>query len=46
MKDLLRHRARVDFDSDREYRQETHAAAKSIEKSRELIIDLDSNREN
>jgi hypothetical protein len=46
MKDLLRHRAHVDFDSDREHRQEAFAAARSIEKDRKLTIDSDSNREN
>jgi hypothetical protein len=46
MKDLLRHRAHVDFDSNREHRQKAFAAARSIEKDRKLIIDSNSNREN
>jgi hypothetical protein len=46
MKDLLRHRVYVDFDSDREHRQEAFAIARSIEKNRKLIVDSDSNREN
>jgi hypothetical protein len=46
MKDLLRHRAHVDFDSDREHRQKAFAIARSIKKDRKLIIDSDSNREN
>jgi hypothetical protein len=46
MKDLLRHRVHVDFDSDREHRQKAFAIAQSIEKDRKLIIDSDSNREN
>jgi hypothetical protein len=46
IEDLLRHRVRVDFDSDREHRQKTFAAARSVEKDRKLIIDSNSNREN
>jgi hypothetical protein len=46
MKDLLRHRVHVDFDSDRRHRQKAFATGRSIEKDRELIIDSDSNREN
>jgi hypothetical protein len=46
MKDLLRHRAHVDFDSDRRHRQKSFAAARSVEKDRKLTIDSDSNREN
>ncbi len=46
IKDLLRHRVHVDFDSNREHRQEMFAAARSIEKDRKLIIDLNSNSEN
>jgi hypothetical protein len=46
MKNLLRHHVYVDFDSDREHRQETFAAARSIEKDRKLIIDSDLNRKN
>jgi hypothetical protein len=46
MKDLLRHRVHVDFDSNRRHRQEAFAAARSIEKDRKLTIDSDSNREN
>jgi hypothetical protein len=46
MKDLLRHRVHVDFDSNREHRQKAFAAARSIKKDRKLIIDSDSNREN
>jgi hypothetical protein len=46
MKDLLRHRVYVDFDSDREHRQKEFATARLIKKDRKLIIDSDSNREN
>ncbi len=46
MKDLLRHSVHVDFDSNREHRQKTFAAARSIEKDRKFIIDSDSNRKN
>jgi hypothetical protein len=46
MKDLLRHRVHVDFDSDREHRQKAFAAARLIEKDRKLIIDSNLNREN
>jgi hypothetical protein len=46
MKDLLRHRVYVDFDSDREHRQKAFAVARSIEKDRKFIIDSNSNREN
>jgi hypothetical protein len=46
MKDLLRHRAHVDFDSNRKHRQKAFATARSIEKDRKLIIDSNSNREN
>jgi hypothetical protein len=46
MKNLLQHRVRVDFDSDREHQQKAFAVARSIEKDRKLIIDLNSNREN
>jgi hypothetical protein len=46
MKDLLRHRVHVDFDSDKEHRQKAFAVARSIEKNQKLIIDSDSNREN
>jgi hypothetical protein len=46
IKDLLRHSVRVDFDSNREHRQEKFAAAQLIEKDRKLIIDSNSNREN
>jgi hypothetical protein len=46
MKDLLRHRVHVNFDSNREHRQKAFAAARSIEKDRKLIIDSNSNREN
>jgi hypothetical protein len=34
MKDLLRHRARVDFDADRKHRQKKFAIAWLIEKSK------------
>ncbi len=43
IKYLLRHYARVDFDSNREHRQKTFAAARSIEKNSKFIIDSDSN---
>jgi hypothetical protein len=46
MKDLLRHRVHVDFDSNKRHRQKTFAIARSIEKNRKLIIDSNSNREN
>jgi hypothetical protein len=46
IKDLLRHHVYVDFDSDKEHRQEAFAAARSIEKDRKLTIDSNSNREN
>jgi hypothetical protein len=46
MKNLLRHRVHVDFDSNKEHRQKTFATARSIKKNRKLIIDSDSNREN
>jgi hypothetical protein len=46
MEGLLRHRAHVDSDPDREHRQEAFAAARSTEKDRELTIDSDPNREN
>jgi hypothetical protein len=46
VKNLLQHCARVDFDSDREHWQKTFAAARSVEKDRELTIDSDSNRKN
>jgi hypothetical protein len=46
MKDLLRHRVYVDFDSDKEHRQKAFAVARLIEKNRKLIIDSNSNREN
>jgi hypothetical protein len=46
MKNLLRHRVYVDFDSDRKHRQKEFAIARSIEKDRKFIIDSDSNLEN
>jgi hypothetical protein len=46
MKDLLRHRVHVDFDSNRKHRQKAIAIARSIEKDRKFIIDSNSNREN
>jgi hypothetical protein len=46
MKDLLRRRVYVDFDSNREHRQKIFAAARSIEKDRKFTIDSDSKRKN
>ncbi len=46
VKNLLRHRVRVNFDSDREHRQKTFTIARSVKKNRKLAIDSDSNREN
>jgi hypothetical protein len=46
MKDLLRHHVYVDLNSNKEHRQKTFAAARSIEKDRKFIIDSNSNREN
>jgi hypothetical protein len=46
MKNLLRHRVHVNFDSNKKYRQKAFATARLIKKNRKLIINSNSNREN